>query len=359
MPLLDLRTATMAYDRSSGTRIALEHVSSVLRHMTPKRALNLIKSERERILGRHVLSSMPFFLKVESTGLCNLDCRWCTGSLRKRLEGQRSIGSMTPEQFRSILDQAGEYLFRINLYGFGEPLLFPETYEMIRDAADRNIGVTVSSNMNTRNATLASDILNSGLELLIFSCHGTTRETVQRFMGEAADIRLALENVERLVRLRDERGSRYPRIQWQFCMTGFNEHQMNEAETTVRRIGMDSIRFIRPLFPTDAGDEWYSSLFPRRSVERTDFSDRSCSWPYRGAYINWDGGLLPCCKGELDPENDYGNVFSEGISAIWNGLRYRDSRKLIKSPDTFIPSCRTLCSACPVLGFAAADQRTL
>ena len=32
---------------------------------------------------------------------------------------------------QQIVDQLGAYLFKINLYGYGEPLLFPETIDMI------------------------------------------------------------------------------------------------------------------------------------------------------------------------------------------------------------------------------------
>lgn len=351
MPLFDFRTATIGFGNRSKLRIMREHLHSVLRHMTPSRLINLLRSESNRILGRSGIDSMPFFLKIESTSLCNLDCRWCTGSRKERQTGERSTGRMTLDQFRIILGQTGKYLFRINLYGFGEPLLFPETFAMVKEASARNIGVVISSNMNVESSTLTKDILDSGLELLIFSCHGTTDETVQKFMGSSADINLALKNVADLVKERKRRGKRFPIIQWQYCITGFNEHQMKEAEAITDRIGMDAIRFIRPWFPPDAGDEWYSTLFPRRSIAQSDYRYRSCSWPYRGAYISWDGGLLPCCREELYTENDFGNVLSDDFRTIWNGQRYRESRELINSPDSFRPRCKTICSTCPVLGF--------
>jgi len=355
MSLFDFRTATIGCGVRSKLRILFEHLRSVLRHMTISRLVNLLRSEKNRILHRSVVNCMPFFLKIETTGLCNLDCRWCTGSRKERLDDERSTGSMTLEQFRSILDQTGKHLFRIILYGFGEPLLFPETFAMVKEASSRNIGVVISSNMNIDSPSLTADILDCGLELLIFSCHGTTDETVKKFMGFSADIHLALENVTDLARERRRKRSRYPIIQWQYCVTGFNEHQMKEAAEIAEKIGIDAIRFVRPWFPPQADDEWYSTLFPRRSIERSDYKRQSCSWPYRGAYISWDGGLLPCCREELYPENDFANVFSEDFRIIWNGSRYRESRKLINAPDSFQPCCRTICSTCPVLGFKPVE----
>ena len=355
MSLFDFRTATIGCGIRSKLRILSEHLNSVLRHMTISRLLNLLKSEKDRILHRSIVNSMPFFLKIETTGLCNLKCRWCTGSRKERSRDERSAGRMTFEQFRSILDQTGRYLFRINLYGFGEPLIFPETFAMVREASSRNIGVVISSNMNVGSPSLTTDLLDCGLELLIFSCHGTTDETVKKFMGFSADIHRALENVADLVRERKRKRSRFPIIQWQYCVTGFNEHQMEEAAEIAEKLGIDAIRFIKPWFPPNAEDEWYSTLFPLRSIESSDYRRRSCSWPYRGAYISWDGGMLPCCREELYPENDFGNVLSEEFQNIWNGSRYRESRKLINAPDSFQPRCRTICSTCSVLGFKPAE----
>lgn len=354
MPLFDFRTATIGSGRRSKRKIMREHIRSVFRHMTPARLINLIRSEKNRIFSAATINSMPFFLKIESTGVCNLDCSWCTGSRKDRQPGERSAGRMTLDQFKTILNQTGKYLFRINLYGFGEPLLFPETFHMVKEASSRNIGVIISSNMNVVNPSLTKDILNCGLELLIFSCHGTTSDTVQKFMGNSADIQLALKNVENLVKERNRRKQRFPVIQWQYCVTGFNEHEMKEAEEITERLGIDTIRYIKPWFPPDAGDEWYSTLFPRRSATKSDYRGKSCSWPYRGVYISWDGGILPCCREELFPENDFGNVLSDDFQTIWNGDRYTQSRKLIKAPDSFKPSCKTICSACPVLGFKPA-----
>jgi len=357
MPLLDLRTSTRTFGASSRLAAVREHAATFLRHMTPARAANILRAETARLRGRTTVRAMPFFLKVETTGVCNLDCAWCTAGRRERGEAERPIGSMSRESFDRILDETGRYLLRINLYGFGEPLLLPETFGMIREASSRNIGVAVSSNMNLHSPTLARDILDSGLELLILSCHGATPESVRRFMGGRADMRLALARTAELVRERDRRGSRYPGVHWQYCVTGFNEGEMEAARGLARETGVDAIRFIRPTYPPDAGDEWYSSLFPRRSATASDFGGRSCAWPWRGAYVNWDGGVLPCCRGELFPANDFGNVLEEPFRSIWNGPRYRECRKLIGAPGRYMPTLPVLCSTCPVLGFRPARLR--
>ncbi|WP_254845493.1 radical SAM protein [Desulfovibrio sp. DV] len=132
---------------------------------------------------------MPYILKIETTNICNLRCAYCYDDRRAPLPGERPYGRMTADQFRSIIDSCGEYLFKINMYGFGEPFLFPETLEMICYATDKNIGVGVSSNLNHRDPDLARRIVASGLEVLIFSCHGVSFETSGRFMrGGNADL---------------------------------------------------------------------------------------------------------------------------------------------------------------------------
>lgn len=351
MPLIDLHSATSGYGIGSRLRIKAGHLRSLIRRITPARLLNVLKAEGNRVLGRTRINSMPFFLKIESCGICNLGCRWCTGSRKERAEGERQPARMTLESFQNIIDQTGKYLFRVNLYGFGEPLLFPETLDMIRCCSRRNISVVVSSNMNIRQDNLAECILDSGLEQLIFSCHGTSGKTVRQFMGPEADPELAFENVRQIVLEKRRWRSRYPIVSWQFCITGFNQHEMKEARKIAARLGVNEIRFIRPWFPPEAGREWHSSLFPERSVMKGENRGQGCSWPWRGAYISCDSGVLPCCREELFVRNDYGNLSKTSFREIWNGTSFVESRKLIRDPGGYLSGTPVICRNCPELGF--------
>lgn len=345
MAILDSSLATKGIDFSARLSILRRHFYSFSRHLTIRKCVNFVHTEINRILHNEKINSFPYILKIEPSNICNLHCAYCYDNRRKPNMGEREYGRMQVEQFTTLIDEIGKYLFKINLYGFGEPWLFPETFQMIRYATDNNIGVAVSSNMNSKKENLHSQILDSGLEVLIVSIHGASQKTYSHFM-KGGDLDVALTNIKHVVEERNARKSSIPFIDWQFCVTGFNQHEIPFARKIATDIGIDQVRFIRPFFPEDAPEEWFSSMFPRRTV-RYDDGPANCSWPYRSAYINWDGGVLPCCREFRPLINDFGNVFRDSFSLIWNNKRYLASRRLLAGRSG--TSEETICDQCPII----------
>lgn len=346
MAIVDSGLATRGVGSLARFRILKRHFYSFLRHLTFRKLNNFLRTELNRIKKRDILDSYPYILKIEPSNICNLRCAYCYDNRRQPHDGERKYGRMSADQFRAIVDEIGEYVFKINLYGFGEPWLFPETLAMIRYATDNNIGVGVSSNMNFSDPALPKAIVNSGLEVLIFSIHGVTQETYSKFM-QGGNMEIAFANLSKVIEERRKQGFSKPFIDWQFCVTGFNEHEIPLAEKMAEEMGVDQIRFIKPIFPDDASDEWFSSMFPKNTFRPQDsIPPPDCSWPYRSAYINWDGGILPCCREFRLLANDFGNIFKDGFKAVWNNQRYRSSRRLLASPSE--KQCDTICRQCPV-----------
>ncbi len=352
MGILDSTPATKGVNAAARFKIIRRHLYAFARHMTMKKLGNFLRAERDRLRRRTVVSSLPYILKIEPSNICNLKCAYCYDNRRPPLDGERPYGRMSFAQFKGLIDDIGDVLFKINLYGFGEPWLFPETLQMIEYAAGKNIGVGVSSNMNFRDENLPRRIVSSGLEVLIFSCHGVSREAYGKFM-QKGDPDLALSNLALVIEERRRAGKKTPLIDWQYCVTGFNEHEMDAAAAKAREIGVDQIRFIKPFFPSDAPDEWFSTMFPKHTFAHEDEAPPGCSWPYRSAYVNYDGGLLPCCRDFRKVANDFGNVFDQGLRAVWNNDKYQAARALIADPANADPKTRVMCLRCPVV----ADRR--
>lgn len=167
---------------------------------------------------------------------------------------------MTLEQYKKIINELAPYLFKINLYGYGEPFLFPETIDMIQYATNNNIGVAISSNLNIKDNEFAEKIVSSGLEVLIFSCHGVSEQSYKQFTRKG-NLNLALSNISRIIKVRKQFGSKTPFIDWQYCVTRFNEGEIEEAKKIAKKLGIDQIRFIKPYLPEDAEKNWYSLIF--------------------------------------------------------------------------------------------------
>jgi MoaA/NifB/PqqE/SkfB family radical SAM enzyme len=346
MSFLETTLATKGMNTATALRILGRHVYAFGRHLTAKRLANFVKAEWNRVRKKEAVSSYPYILKIEPSNICNVRCAYCYDNRRQPHEGERPYGRMSAQQFKGIVDDIGEYLFKINLYGFGEPWLFPETLEMIRYAADKNIGVGVSSNMNFDDPDLPRRIVESGLEVLIFSCHGITRDTYSRFMV-GGDPEVALRNIGAVIKERDRLGRRTPLVDWQYCVTGFNEHERQAARQKAKELHVDQIRFIKPFFPEDAQDEWFSSMFPKHTYKHMHEKSPGCNWIYRSAYVNFDGGVIACCRDVRLLGSDFGNVFRESLRTIWNNEKYRTSRALIAGRKGFV--CNTICARCPIV----------
>jgi len=356
MSVMNVNLATRGMDKSARWKILKRHVFSFLKHMTLKRLMNFARAELNRVMKKEVVRSYPYILKIESTNICNLSCAYCYDGRRMPLQGERPYGRMTFENFKKLIDEVGPYLFKINLYGFGEPLLFPETLEMIHYAGKKNIGMGISSNLNFNDKDLPKRVVESGLEVLIFSCHGVTQESYSKFMVKG-NMQLAMDNVKKIIDERKKAEASTPFIDWQYCVTRFNEGEMDMAAAKANELGVDQIRFLRPFVPPDATNEWVAEHFARPAPGEPRPAKPGCTWPYRSAYINFDGGLLPCCQDVRVLANDFGNVFTSGFMNVWNNENYRGSRRLIANPSNKDIGCNIMCLRCPAIGMSPAGSK--
>ena len=351
MSIFEFNLATRGTSLAVQFNILKRHLFSFIHHMTLKKMINFMKAEFNRLLKKDIVLSYPYLLKIESTNICNLKCAYCYDNRRKPLDGERPYGRMTLSQFKQLINEVRQFVFKINLYGYGESLLFPESIEMIKYASKNNIGVAISSNMNYTDPDLAEKIVKSGLEVLIFSCHGLSQESYSRFMRNG-DQELAMKNIKSVIDEKKRQNSPTPFVDWQYCVTGFNEHEIELARDKAKELGLDGVRFIRTNITTNnANAEWYSKMFPKEDDLSKKIPEApGCSWLYRSAYINYDGGLLPCCNNVRPMKNDFGNVFRDGLKTIWNNEEYVSSRMLVASPNDKSIKCDTVCSRCWVTG---------
>ena len=96
-----------------------------------------------------------------------------------------------------------------------------------------------------------------------------------------------------------------------------------------------------------------SGAVPYRSAE----GDRRsvCKWPWAGMAVNPNGSVSPCCSVE-EERDDFGNVFKQGFSSLWNGRLYRDSRRhvkrFVKRRIGVVPESEHVCRRCTAIGVA-------
>ena len=325
--------------------------------MKPVAILNFLLIEfQHRLLKPSYVVGFPYHLTIETGNVCPLRCSLCpTGQEKEDLPK----GFLAFDDFKKIIDELGDFLLIVELYNWGEPFLNKDFLRMVRYARDRNIIVITSSNLNVFDDRLCTELLQSGLNILMVSLDGASQETVETYQREN-NFSTVIGNIKKIVKEKRARNLRKPLLQWKFFVTKYTENEVPKAEKLAKEIGVDYIEFAKLLcdmsqrffldsraqfenvkewLPTNEQYSAYSNL----SKKRKKALNNDCSSLWTRSVINWDGTIFPCCN-VYGKKWGFGNALEEGFSAIWNNDFYRASRERVA--DGKLGKKKTICDVC-------------
>jgi len=247
-------------------------------------------------------------LSIEVTNHCNLHCLICPASTRMK----RRKGFIDENLFRKIIDANASLEF-ILPFQWGEPLLHPKIFELIRHASAKGIRTMITTNGTICSDQIIQQILDSGLERLNFSIDGvgSTHTLIRGF-----DYGQLKANVLKFKEARDLKKSS---VKIDVSMVVFEKTEADiEKFMEEWKDFADSIYFI-PSFIAGA-------------------RQKRCREMWRGNLtILWDGRVVPCCA-DFDAGIVVGDVTKEEISNIWNGAKMKQLRRLHRQ-GTFCGIC--------------------
>jgi radical SAM protein with 4Fe4S-binding SPASM domain len=323
---------------------------------------------------------LPSSVQIEPVGQCNLRCEMCPIQFRHDGPPYGPLAFMEWHTFTSLLDGFPD-LKRLHLQGLGEPMMHPRFFEMVRHAADRGIEVTTNSNLTLLNAARAERLIGSGLQTLYFSIDGATAETYERVRKRAHFDRV-VANVEGMLKARERLGSITPHLQIVMVIMRQNLPELPELVRMAHAWSAEGVfvqhlshDFGEPTLPEEyrpmrdyiaeqslaheepARIEQYfgearriaQSLgitlrlprtTPKRYAEGTTGRDR-CDWPWTGAYISYEGYMMPCCMVATPDRINFGKVTDQSLQSVWNGPEYNAFREQLDStnPPDICRSC--------------------
>ena len=350
-PTLETQVIPVTHRKRRRYRRALQ---MILRHLTPKRFVNFVVVEFERILSRVELHGRPYSITIDPTNYCNLRCPLCpTGN--GMLGHARQMLAL--DDFKRLVDQVSEHALEISLMNWGEPLLNPQLFEMIEYCHSKRLSVSLSTNLNRLKPQDVDRLLTSGLDYMTVSLDGMTQDVYQVYrVGGKLDIVLA--NLQTLLGRRRELGLKSPWIRWQFIIMKHNEHQVEEVRRLAQDMNVDELTFIPvglPLaLPTRdkmaLAQEWFATLPQNRQWDPSQppkvLRGGRCPYLYRSMTINPDGGVSPCCIVYGAEAQDYGNLLREGLTGIWNNAHYTSARLVQTGQGE--GTTHTICHGCPL-----------
>lgn len=341
----------------------IEYVKIVRQHIifhenvTKFKIWNYMKMQWNRKVKKSILlSNYPYYICLGTGPICNLRCNLCPEGQKR--SGRKS-GFLGKEVVERVIEELGPFLYVVELYNWGEPLLNKNLFEYIRLLEEANIHIMVSTNLNVFNDNICREIINSGLDTLIVSLDGCSQESVEQYQI-GSNYERVISNVKKIVEYKKLRGVNHPVIHWRYIVNHFNENELKKAYKVYKEVGFDAFD-IAPI-SCDMGREilWdqerqfsnVESYLPKNEFwSKYDYKNRSkkvqynkCSWLWNSTVINWNGSVSPC-YGVWKEAFDFGNILETSFKEIWNGKKYQLARRVIKSKESkLIPNL--ICSIC-------------
>ncbi len=294
------------------------HLRSLLRYGTARKWANLARAYGHYLRGSARISTLPCFLKVEISRKCSVHCRYCYSKKEELF--------YPFDRYRKLIDGLKDYLLNVSLYEVGEPLENERVLEYIRYAHASRIGTVVSSSLSlARPAAFWRDLVCSGLDRLIVAIDGISQPVYQQYRT-CGNLRLALANLHRLLRYRDECGSNMI-VEWQMLDLPWNACEQAAAGELAKRMGCDEFRLIP------------EAVLPRQRYEREGvIRQRNCLLPYLVFIVNAYNQVQPCYKPDCRT-GMLGSLSEASFAQVWNGdeaASIRDKRRIRRRP-----GCRT------------------
>lgn len=330
-----------AAKRPLSIRPTKKHFHALMRNSTPRKLFNLLLCEFEISTGVLSPKSLPYILKLDLTNACNLSCPGCpTGA---GLLGRKKT-SLSVQEIDRIVEEIGDYTYIAHLYNWGESLLNRDIAAIVKRLSDANIYTSISTHLSFRNFDRIEAVCRAGLDHIIVSADGTNQEEYERYRrGGRFDF--VLENMRKLVALRDEPGGVSPIIEWQMLSLAHLEEELQNAYEIASEIGVDWFRTRPPIAPPK-----YQPKDPLLRGHHHGLHKR-CSMPWRYIAIQADGGVSACCN-TFHKEDDFGDLSTHSIAEIRSNRKFKDARRFFSSKkwkQKPRPNPNHPCLRCPVL----------
>ena len=284
----------------------------------PKNEIYDPKWNGERLVPRRIV--------IETIFGCNAACGMCVINHPT----DRPKGIMPLDKFQDLVDRLAPYRDSVemfDLFGLGEPLIDPHIVERIayvKAAGFRNL--SFSTNAHLLSAERARALLDVGLDTVIFSIDGFSRET-----HEAVRIRTdydrVVANCIEMIRQRDA-GNFKTRFVVRFVRQDLNAHEWDDyrrfwlgAISPDRRdllIRYDVHNWSDQVAGTVTNQEWRDPLI----------DVAPCHHIYDKLVILANGAVALCFEDILKAQFRFGNVFDDDPIDIFNSARFNKIRTL-------------------------------
>ena len=259
-------------------------------------------------------SSKPLSVDIETASICDLACPHCS---REYIITPDKV--MDEKLYKKIIEETVNMgVPSIKLNWRGEPLLNPKMPKMIAYAKQKGIlEVLINTNAVSLTEKKSHEIIDSGLDVLIYSFDGGSKETYEkmrpgRFMNNKFE--KVYENIKRFSEIKKNANSKFPVTKIQMILTEDSRNEVNNFydlfSSIVDEVTVTQYNERGGNFQELTGDHQklineYLDLnkLPKETPHLVDFDNnifisrkrKPCEQIFQRLMITFDGRVGMCC----------------------------------------------------------------
>ena len=266
--------------------------------------------------------NIPLAVDVELSSYCNFRCIFCQQASNwwNKTGMKVEESHMSWEIFTRVVDECSEmgvYSMKINWRG--EPMANPHFQECIRYMKQKGIHEVM---MNTNASYITEEnvdaLILSGIDRIIFSCDGISKETYNRIRkggdwdGFIKKIRLFSSRIKFFKGIlgSDYKSCRLiPKSRINTAVMEENYHEIPQFREIFSSL-VDELRF-NTLYNPQSRNKFLGS---RRRIEKR----KGCPQIYQRMIVSHDGDVVPCCA-DYEKKLNLGNLSKLSLRSMYRG----------------------------------------
>jgi organic radical activating enzyme len=263
----------------------------------------------------------PFFLNLEPTNACQLDCLFCSRQMSERPLGRVDLGTAA-----ALMDEVARHPgTAVRFTGWGEPLLHPQIDELVKIVKERGIPLKIYTNGLALTDALTDAILALEVDDLQFSMQGLN-EKQYLFNRVGGDYEKLCRNIERVSRKRGGQKKPFLSILTSVLADELEEESPEDFTAkwlgTVDKVGVDltNLNFVRHL----------DRLSPHLGRQSAGLRRGRCVDVFLALEVKYDGLIQYCGQDSRSlPEHVIGRFPEMTLSEAWLGEAMEERRNKV------------------------------
>lgn len=273
----------------------------------------------------------PMMCVLSFVYVCNARCPNCPYNNSDIRAKYHKAKFMSPEVFKSIANQCGEYKAYIRISGGGEPMLHPQSVALMEYAKKAGAKVGLITNGSVFSEDILKRLIHAEIDLIEFSVDAGDEKTYSK-VRTGLDWHTVVRNVERAVVIRNAEISGTKIIA---SIINQKEVAVKKAERFWQKI-VDNVQIRKFLTWGYVGNK---SADPTPYLSPAD--KIPCPWLFERLNIDSKGNVTICGE-DIAFKESFANIKEKTIKEIWHSDKFKYFReKHLAGQGDEIAICRT------------------